>query len=195
MLNKTNVHQPTRVINTMCPYCAAVGSGFIDYDGAECPVECDVCEHRATLVEWEEMFKLTHAVNTSRSIAPTPETPKTYSRPPMNEDGTRTYQLLDTDTLSRRRIVKAVQSASLKLPFFASYTWERIRDDVELIVLDGIKQDAVAIVEFAERRVLILKHHAETHIVLRQRIEKLAGWEVCVIDGMIAQAAAQWVFA
>jgi len=39
--------------NTTCPECGDREPGFIDYDGNDCPVECEQCGHKTTLGAWK----------------------------------------------------------------------------------------------------------------------------------------------
>lgn len=95
-------------------------------------------------------------------------------------------------------LLKAVQRASGRRAPEGLYTFSRVSDDVQIVVFteDAIAPDeTVCIVEIVAERVLFLKGAAVGHPELVEEIEKLTTWEIVVVDGLIAQAAREWVYA
>lgn len=90
------------------------------------------------------------------------------------------------------KLVRAVQAASDALPFMCTYTWERVNDDVDLIVLDTFEPMTAAMVIRHTQEVLMLKSANFISADLAARIERLGEWELLTVDGLIAHAA-QWV--
>jgi hypothetical protein len=111
-------------------------------------------------------------------------------RPPMNDDGTRTYKLAPADDVQTMRLVvlHLVQSASRSRP--EGFYWlDQFGLDRALVRwVQGMTEETVCLFEFAVQRVLFLKRVADAHIGLMAALEQLDGWNVYVVDGLITPA-------
>lgn len=89
---------------------------------------------------------------------------------------------------SRLALISATQHESQALPFGLAYLFEFVNRDTAVIVLGGLEDCALGIVEFESESVIFSKKHENAHKQLIERIESM-GWKVAMVDGLIMRAA------